>query len=44
MGNKHNQIELVIVCTLNNRNLEKVKELIISWITGNSKDINQQAR
>jgi len=26
--------ELVIVCTLNNHNLRKVKGLIISWIVG----------
>ncbi|MCM3342708.1 hypothetical protein M3650_29820 [Paenibacillus sp. MER TA 81-3] len=30
--------ELVIVCTLNNNNLEKIKEIIISWIKGNLKD------
>lgn len=32
------QNELVIVCTLNNNNLEKIKEIIISWIKGNLKD------
>lgn len=35
LENNHNQNELVIVCTLNNHNLEKVKEIIISWIIGN---------
>ncbi|MFY0519814.1 hypothetical protein [Lysinibacillus sp. UGB7] len=32
------QKELVIVCTLNNNNLEKIKDIIISWINGNLKD------
>ncbi|MCG7406543.1 hypothetical protein MH117_03870 [Paenibacillus sp. ACRRX] len=32
------QNELVIVCTLNNNTLEKIKDLIISWIKGNLKD------
>lgn len=39
-GNNHDQNELVIVCTLNNQNLEKIKEIIISWIIGNLKDTN----
>ncbi|MFU1797561.1 hypothetical protein ACM1RC_27095 [Paenibacillus azoreducens] len=30
----NSQNELVIVCTLNNNNLEKIKEIIISWIKG----------
>lgn len=34
----NSQNELVIVCTLNNNNLEKIKEIIISWIKGNLKD------
>jgi hypothetical protein len=33
-----NEKELVIVCTLNNNNLEKIKDIIISWIKGNLKD------
>lgn len=38
MDNDHNENELVVVCTLNHRNLEKVKEVIISWMRGNLKD------
>lgn len=37
MGNR-SQKELVIVCTLNNNNLEKIKDIIINWIKGKLKD------
>ncbi|SMF90165.1 hypothetical protein SAMN05661091_4916 [Paenibacillus uliginis N3/975] len=40
MGNNQSQKELVIVCTLNNYNLEKINDIIISWIKGNLKDTN----
>ncbi|MFJ5562470.1 hypothetical protein [Lysinibacillus xylanilyticus] len=37
MGNR-SQKELVIVCTLNNNNLEKIKDIIVNWIKGKLED------
>ncbi|TKI53786.1 hypothetical protein FC756_22405 [Lysinibacillus mangiferihumi] len=34
--------ELVIVCTLNNNNIEKIKKVIINWIKEIFKDTKQK--
>lgn len=38
IGNNQSQKELVIICTLNNCNLKKIKDIIISWIKGKLKE------
>lgn len=40
IDNNQSQKELVIVCTLNDRNLEKIKDIIISWIKGKLRETN----